>query len=231
MTLRVEELAKTIDHPLQTPAPTPADVVRLCDEACAHHFAAVCVGAHCVRLAAERLRGCDIKVAGVIAAADRKAKAALAVRCLSAGAAEIEIALGTEEMLAGAFRSARNDLAAVVRALRTANVNTGRGYVLVKVAVDCDRLDDARKRLACLIVDDVDADFVEAVTRSPGIAALRELELFRDGLPERVGVKVTVPVARAEEAEELVTAGVARIGTPHAVAMMRSAPTLVEVVR
>jgi deoxyribose-phosphate aldolase len=231
MALRVEELAKTIDHPLRAPEPTPADVVRLCDEACAHHFAAVCVGARCVRLAAERLRGCDVKVAGVIAVGDRKEKAALAVRCLSAGAAEIEVALGTDAMLAGSFRSARDDLATVVRALRTANVNTGRGYVLVKVAVDCDRLDDARKRLACLIVEDVDADFVEAVTRTPGVPAIREVELFRDCLPERVGVKVTVPVARVEEAEELVTAGVVRIGTPHAVAMMRSAPTLVEVIR
>jgi deoxyribose-phosphate aldolase len=172
-----------------------------------------------------------VKVAGVIAAGDRKANAALAARSVGAGAAEIEVALGTDAMLAGAFRPARDDLAAAVRALRTANVNSGRGYVLVKVAVDCDRLDDARKRLACLIVEDVDADFAEAVTRIPGIAALRDVELFRDRLPEHIGVKATVPIARAKEAEELVIAGVARIGTPHGVAMMRAAPALVEVTR
>jgi deoxyribose-phosphate aldolase len=228
MALRLEELAKTIDHPLREPEPTPSDVVRLCDEACEHHFAAVCVGAHCVRLAAERLRGCDVKVAGVVPGGEPKARAALGARCLTAGAAEIEVALDTEAMLAGSFRPARNELAAVVRAVRMANVNAGRGYVLVKVAVHCDRLDDARKRLACVIVEDVEADFAEAVIGRPGTAALHDLDLFRDRLPERVALKATVPVSRAEEVEELITAGVARIETPHAVALLRTAPVLTE---
>lgn len=230
MPLRLEELAKTIDHRLREPDPTPLDVVRLCEEACAHHFAAVCVAPRCVRLAAERLRGCDVKVAAVIAAGERKENAALAARCVASGAAEIEIGLDTQAMLAGAFRPARDDLAAAVRAVRMASVNTGRGHVLVKVGVECGRLDDARKRLAAVIVEDVDADFLE-VAAARGIAALYDLELFRDRLPERFALKATVPVAVAEEAQELVTVGAARIGTPHAVRIMGAAPMLAEAAR
>jgi deoxyribose-phosphate aldolase len=107
-----------------------------------------------------------------------------------------------------------------------ANVNGGRGPVLVKVVVDCDRLDDPRKRLACLIVEDVEADFADAVIATAGPAALHDVELFRERLPERIAVKATVPVVHADGAEELVTAGVTRIATPHAVAMMRLAPVL-----
>jgi deoxyribose-phosphate aldolase len=226
MALRLEELAKTIDHPLCESDPTPGHVIRLCEESCEHHFAAVRVDPHCVRVAAERLRGCDVKVAGVVDGRDRKAKAELAVRCVAAGAAEIEIGLDTEAMLAGAFRAARDELAAVVRAVRMASVNAGRGYVLVKAALDCDRLDDARKRLACVILEDVDADFAAVERAESGTAALYDLELLRDLLPERIALKATVPVAGADEAERLVTSGAARIGTPHAVAIMRAAPVL-----
>jgi deoxyribose-phosphate aldolase len=225
---RLEELAKTIDHPLREPNPTPADVLTLCDEACEHHFAAICVESRCVRVAAERLRGCDVKVAGIIRGGDRKAKTALAVRTVAAGAAEIEMGLDTEAMLCGAFRPARDELAALVRAVRMAGVNAGRGYVLVKAAVECDRLDDARKRLACVIIEDVEADFAEVVSKDSGTAALHCLDLFRDRLPERIALKATVPVSEAEQAEQLVTAGAARIGTPHAVAIMRTVPVLTE---
>jgi deoxyribose-phosphate aldolase len=228
MALRLEELAKTIDHALREPNPTPSDVVGLCDEACEHHFAAICVEPHCVRVAAERLRGCDVKVAGVVRTGDRKAKTALAVRCVAAGASEIEVALDTEAMLAGAFRPARDELAAVVRAVRMASVNGGRGYVLVKATVESDRLDDARRRLACVIVGDVDADFADIVSSELGTSALHDLDLFRDCLPERIALKATIPVTEAGEAERLVTAGAARIGTPHAVAIMRAAPVLTE---
>src|SRR5919109_1611642 len=108
MPLRLEELAKTIDHPLGEPRPTPADVVRHCDEACRHHFAAVSLTASCVRLAAERLRGCDVKVAALVRRDGRGAKADVAARCVRAGAAEIEVELDTASMLAGAFRPARD---------------------------------------------------------------------------------------------------------------------------
>lgn len=226
MALRLEELAKTIDHLLCQSDPTPGDVIRLCDESCEHHFAAVRVGPQYVRVATERLRGCDVKVAALVAGRDRKAKAELAVHCVAAGAAEIEIGLDTEAMLAGAFRAARDELAAVVRAVRMASVNAGRGYVLVKAAVECDRLDEARKRLACVILEDVDADFAAVVSAEPGTGALYDLELLRDFLPERIALKAAVPVTAADEAERLITAGAARIGTPHAVAIMRGARVL-----
>ena len=223
MALRLEELAKTIDHRLREPDPSPAQVAELCGEACERHFAAVCVDPRGVRIAAERLRGCDVKVAAIVAGRDRKENAALAARCVAAGAAEIEIVLDTKAMVTGAFREAREALAAVFRSVQMASVNTGRGSALIKVAIDCDRLDDARKRLACVILEDVDADFADASTSVTGVAALHDIELLRDRLSERIGLKASVPVSRVEEACELVTAGAARIGTRHAVAMLREA--------
>jgi deoxyribose-phosphate aldolase len=219
---RLEELAKTIDGHL-APEAKEAGLARLCDEACASHFAAVCVPPGQVGGAAERLRGCDVKVAAELLQASTEQ----ARRCVSAGAVELDVLLDTEAMLAGEFRAARARLSALVHAAGMAGVNTGRGQVLVKVVVDGDRLDGPRKQLACRILDDVGADFGVLRTSAPaGTSALWDAELLRERLPERIGVKVAGPVASVEEAQNLIAAGVGRIGTPYAAAVLGGLPVL-----
>ena len=221
MPLRLEELAKTIDS-LLAPGAGSAAAARLCDEACNAHLAAVCVPPAHVGPATARLRGCDVKVAAVLARTSVEA----ARECIAAGAAELDIPLDTESMLAGEFRLARTRLAAVVRAARTASVNTARGHVLVKAVVD-GALDSPRKQLACRIIEDVDADFAVLTTPAPASsAALWDVELLRERLPERIGVKAAGPVASADEARDLVGAGASRVGTPYAGAVVRGVAVL-----
>jgi deoxyribose-phosphate aldolase len=215
MSLRPEELAKTIDHTLLDPKATPADVDRVCDEAWGHHFAAVCVLPRHVREATGRLGRCDVKVAAFIGP-----DAALAGECVAAGAAELDVLMNVDAMLVGDFRRVRDELAAVVRRVRMQGVTAGKRLVLVKVGIDCDRLDDKRKRLACTIVEHVEADFVAARSRDGG-SVVYEVELLRDRLPDAVSVKAFGSVATAAEADELVAAGATRIGTSHAVSVMR----------
>jgi deoxyribose-phosphate aldolase len=222
MPLRLEELAKTIDSQL-APEATAATAARLCEEACHAHFAAVCVPTSHVRLAVERLRGCDVKVAAVLPGAS----ADLARRCVAAGAVELDVPLDARALLAGELRLASAGLAAVVRAVRTASVNTGRGHVLVKAVVDGDRLDLPRKQLACRIVEHVDADFAVLATTAPAEdATLWNVELLRERLPEWIALKVSGPVASAAVAQGLVGAGAVRVGTPHAAAIARGLPVL-----
>jgi deoxyribose-phosphate aldolase len=217
MPLRPDELAKTIDHTLLDPRAASAEVERVCEEACGHHFATVCVLPRHVRAARRRLGRGDVKVAALIGP-----DAALAGECVAAGAAELDVALNTGAMVAGDFRRARDELAAVMRAVQMRSVTAGKGQVLVKVGIDCDRLDDKRKRLACMIVEQVDADFAAARARNGG-SAVYEVELLRDRLPEAIGVKAFGTVATADDVRELVTAGADRIGTTHALAIMGGA--------
>lgn len=222
MLLRLEELAKTIDS-LLAPGAGAAAVTRLCEVACNFHFAAICVPPEHVRAAAERLRGCDVKVGAVLA----HGNAEVARNCVAAGAVELDVPLDTVAMLAGEFRRARARLATVVNAVRMASVNGGRGHVLVKAVLDGDRLDPARKQLACRIVHDVDVDFAVLATTGPGgNAALWDVELLRERLPEAIGVKASGPVANADEAQRLLGAGAARLGTPYAAAVVRGLPVL-----
>jgi deoxyribose-phosphate aldolase len=226
MALRLEELAKTIDHTLLGPTATLQDVDRVCDEARTHHFAAVCVLPYAVPTAVEALRGCDVKPASVVSfplgADSPKAKTAAAEHSIAAGAEELGVVLNVPALLSGDFRLVRDELVTLVRAVRVKSVNAGKGIVLLKAIVECSVLDDKLKRLACRIAEDAGADFVEVSTGHAGsTASVRDVELVRDCLPESVGVKASGAFASADEAEEMVSAGASRVGTPNAVDVIR----------
>lgn len=226
MALRLDELAKTIDHTLLRPTATLEDVDRLCEEARAHHFATACVPPFLLERVVERLRGCDVKVCTVVSfpfgADTRKAKIAAAEYCVAAGADELDVVLNIAALLSGDFRFVRDELVALVRAVRVRSVNSGKGIVLCKAIVECCYLDDKLKRLTCKIVEDAGADFVETSTGfGAGGATAHDVELLRDCLPDTVGVKASGGIKSVEDAAAMISAGAGRIGTPHAVEIMR----------
>jgi len=226
MALRLEELAKTIDHTLLGATATVQDAVRACEEAREHHFAAVCVLPFAVPAAVEELRGCDVKVATVVSyplgADSTRAKIAAADSSIAAGADELGVVLNVPALLSGDFRLVRDELVALVRAVRVKSVNAGKGIVLTKAILECPVLDDKLKRLACRITEDAGADFVETSTGFNGSdATARDVELLRDCLPESVGVKASGGITSGEAAEAMVSAGAGRIGTSHGAAVMR----------
>ena len=224
MTLRFEDLAKTLDHALLDPEATPADLEQMCGEARAHHLASVCVLPEFVEAAAEHLRGCDVKVCAVIGGLlgdePAKTKIALAQRCTAEGAGEIEVVINVGSMLAGDFLAVRNELAALVHAVRMKAVNSGRGHVLVKVVLETSHLDEKRIRLAGRIIAAAGADFAANSTGRDGSAAVAHVELLRECLPEGVAVKASGRVETLADVQTMVDAGAARVGTPRAAAIM-----------
>lgn len=225
MALRLEELAKTIDHTLLDAGATEAGVDRLCEEALQYHFACVCVRPEHVRRAAECLRGHDVKVSAAVGLpvgdGPPKDKVELARRCVDEGADELDLFLNSGALVEGDFLLVRDELVAVERALRVRSVNIGRGAVLLKVVLDSSRISDKAKRLTCKIMETSGADFASVVTGSNGDSGgFHEIELIREYLSERVGVKASSGIATATDAFALVNAGAGRIGTPAAVSVM-----------
>lgn len=225
--MRVEELAKTIDTTLLEPTATQADVEKLCRDAAEHHFASVCVFPYFIPFAKKIVRGQDVKVGTVISfpygADTQRAKILAAENAVAAGADELDVVMNIPAMLSGDFRYVRDELSSLVRSVRMKSVNAGRGLVLVKVIVEAYYLDEKLKRLVCKIVEDSGADFIKTSTgKAPGGATAKDVELFRDLLSENVGVKAAGGIRTAEDAEAMVNAGAARIGTSHAVEIIES---------
>ncbi len=144
------------------------------------------------------------------------------------GADELDVVMNIPAMLSGDFRYVRDELSSLVRAVRMKSVNAGRGLVLVKVIVEACYFDDKMKRLVCKIIEDSGADFIKTSTgKAPGGATAKDVELFRDLLSENVGVKAAGGIRTADDAEVMINAGAARIGTSHAVEIVQrpSRPT------
>jgi deoxyribose-phosphate aldolase len=227
MAPRLEELAKTIDLTLPGPDAGGEDVDRVCDEAHRLHLASVSLPPAYVRRAVERLRGCDVMVAGVVGlplgSEGARVKVADAVRCLADGVRELEFVLNVAAMVADDFRLVRDELRALAQAVRMHGANSGRGRVTIKVVLETPRLDDKRKKLACRIVEGADADFVQTSTGyDSGYATVHDVELLRDCLPEGVGVKASGGIESAAAVFAMLNAGAGRVGTAAAVTILTS---------
>ncbi len=222
--MRVEELAKTLDHTVLGPRATTADVDRACDEALDHHFATVCSHAWFVPLMVERLRPSDVKVCTVVAfpygAELPGAKVAAAEAAAAAGADELDVVMNVPAMLSGDFVAVRDELVGLVRAVRSRAVNDSRGNVIVKVIIEAPYLDDKRVRLACKIVADAGADFAKTASGVGTQARVHDVEVMRDALPEGVGVKAAGGIRTLEDAEAMINAGASRLGSSAAVGIV-----------
>jgi deoxyribose-phosphate aldolase len=224
--VHAEELAKTIDHTLLRADATARDVERLCREARRHHFAAVCLFPFWIAHARGLLAGCDVKVCTVVSfpygAEGLRAKVVAAEEAVAAGADEIDVTVCLPAMMSGDYTYVRDELAAVVRAVRMASVNSGTGLVIVKAIIETCYLSKKLKKLACAIVETAGADFVKTSTGvGPEGATVADVELLRDCLSERVAVKAAGGIRSIAQVTALINAGAARIGTSAGGEIMR----------
>ena len=166
--MRVREFAKTVDHTLLKPDAKEEDIVRICEEAARYHFAAVCIPPCYVPLAAQELRGADVKVATVVSfpfGNDATAVKTAAVReAVTRGASELDVVMNISRFLSGEFDYVADELASLTQEVSVVAMNNGLNDVVVKVIIETAYLSDKMKRLATQIVASSGADFVKTST-------------------------------------------------------------------
>lgn len=209
-------LAGLIDHTLLRADATAAEVRRLCEEASAHRFKAVCVNPVHIGLVAEILAGGDVAPCSVVGfplgAVPPEDKAAEAAGAVRRGAAEIDMVIALGALKDGDRAAVRADIAAVRAACR------GR---ILKVIIETCLLDEAQKRLACTLAVEAGADFVKTSTGfSTGGATVADVALMRASVGDAVGVKASGGVRSLEAARALIAAGANRLGTSSGVALV-----------
>jgi deoxyribose-phosphate aldolase len=204
------DLAPLIDHTLLRPDATAADIDRLCAEARAHGFAAVCVNPVWVRRAAGQLRGSGVRVASVVGfplgASTSEIKALEARRALRDGAREIDMVMNIGVLKAGDHEAVRADIAQVTSACREVGA-------LCKVILETSLLTDEEKVIASRLAQAAKADFVKTSTGfAGGGATVFDVALLREAVGPGMGVKASGGIRTADEAQLLVAAGATRIG-------------------
>jgi len=208
---------RLIDHTLLRPDATTADVERLCEEAAAYGFWAVCVQPVHVQRCVTLLENADARVATVagfpLGAALPETKAFEAKRAVELGAREIDMVVNIGALLDGDEKRVADD----IRAVREACAHG----IVVKVILETGYLDDAQKRAACRIAMAEGADHVKTCTGfGPGKATPEDVRLMREVVGPEFGVKAAGGIRTKDTFWTMVRAGANRIGTSSAVAII-----------
>ena len=209
------DLAPYIDHTILAPEATLAQVLATCDEARAHHFAAVCVRAAFTGQVRQRLRGSAVRTAVVVdfprGEGTTEARVAEADAAVQLGADELDLVISLPLVRAGRWGAVLDDLAAVVRAVR----------VPVKVILETAALDRDQVVAAAAVVRASGAAYVKTSTGyGPGGATPEVVALLRAVVGGQLGVKASGGVRTAAQALALLKAGASRIGASASVAIV-----------
>jgi len=215
------DIAGYIDHTLLKPDATPAEIEKLCQEARANHFAAVCVNPPFVRQCADLLRGSGVQVATVVGfplgAHTTATKVFETEQACVDGATEIDMVINIGALKAKQDALAREDIRGVVQAAH-------RRGALVKVIIEAALLNDEEKVRASRLSKEAGADYVKTSTGfGPGGATAHDVALMRETVGPNVGVKAAGGVKNLQQAQELIQAGATRIGASAGVKILQQA--------
>ncbi len=222
--MRKSELAKMIDHTLLGPTASSKGVAELCREAKKYRFASVVVNPCHVNLARDLLKETAVKVCTVIGfphgTSTSEVKAFEAQKAIASGAEELDMVINVAALKEGDYVTVLEDIKAVCAAVQKAT-----GPILVKVILETALLEEAEKVAGAILAKAGGADFVKTSTGfGPGGATVEDVELLRQTVGEKVGVKAAGGIRDYETALAMIEAGATRIGASRSVSIVAGAP-------
>ncbi len=221
MKICAKDIAKMLDHSLLKPEMDTETVRKGCEVAKKYDTASVCVKPCDLPVAAELLRGTDVKLSTVIGFPHgsnyTSVKVAEAEAAMDADAVELDMVLNIGRLLSGDYELVEQDIRAVTDAAH-------RRGVVVKVIFENAYLNDAQKEMACRICEKAGADFVKTSTGfAPGGATIDDLKLMRATCSEKVRVKAAGGVRTLDAVLACRAVGCTRCGATATIAIMEEA--------
>ncbi len=216
-------IARFIDHTALKPVTTPADIEQLCREAVQHSFAAVCVPPASVALTRSLLKNTPVAIATVVGFPmgynTTGTKLFETAEALKAGATEIDMVQNVGWVKAGNREALRRECAQV------AQVTHAAGGIL-KVILETPLLTHAEIIFCCEIYGALGVDFVKTATGfAGGGATVEAVMLMRSSLPHSVQIKASGGIRTFAQAQALLAAGAARLGTSAGTALIAEEKT------
>ena len=211
-------LAAYIDHTFLRPDATPADIDRLCDEAVANDFAAVCVPPYYVRRVARRLENSAVRTATVIGYptgySHVSAKVAEIQRAVQDGADELDVVVNIAAIKSAAWNDVERDLHSCTMAVHL------HGKV-IKLIVEASLLTDKELVRICELAATAGVNYVKTSTGYEGGAEIETVRTLRAHLPATVKIKASGGIRTPEAARALVAAGADRLGCSSSLALLQ----------
>jgi len=215
------DIARLIDHTLLKPDATRDDIRKICNEALKYGFASVCVNPWNVSLAAEMLRGSEVRVCTVVGfplgATLPQVKVYETEEVIKLGAQEIDMVINVGALKSGQVDAVEADIRGVVEA-------SHRGGAICKVILETVLLTTDEKVRGSLAAKNAGADFVKTSTGfASGGATAEDVRLMRAVVGGEIGVKAAGGVRSLEDLQKMVEAGATRIGASASVKILEQA--------
>lgn len=203
--MKRSELAGLIDHTLLAPEATAADVRTLVDEAAELGTFSVCVSPNMLPLSTHEGTALACVVGFPSGAHKSEVKAAEAACAVRDGVDEVDMVIN----LSWAKEGRWEDVEADIRSVRQAAPE-----VLLKVIIESAALTDEEIVRACQASENAGADYVKTSTgfHKAGGASVHAVELMRQTVGDRLGVKASGGIRDYETALAMVNAGASRLG-------------------
>ncbi|MFT5998550.1 MAG: deoxyribose-phosphate aldolase [Neolewinella sp.] len=208
---------KLIDHTYLSPDCTGTIVDRICKEAIANAFYAVCVPPFFVGRAARNLIGTPVKLATVVAFPYGYAETAVKVqeirRAIDEGADELDIVINLSALKSEDWPYFNTDLTTVATTVRL------RGKIS-KIIIEISELTDAEKKQVVDVCNKIKPNFVKTSTGTKGGATVDDVRYLRANLHPDIKIKASGGIRNKQSAKALVEAGADRIGTSSGLAII-----------
>ena len=224
----VRQLASVIDMSMLHPTHSREEIERGCMEAVRWGVACVFVLPCWVKLASNLVCGSDVVVGTVVGfplgGNESSVKAFEAGKAIHDGASEIDMVMNIGMLKSGDDEAVVSDIKAVIEAVREASESKSSKAPLIKVILETGYLSEDEIKRACELAMASGADFVKTSTGfGPKGATVDDVCLMRKVVGDRVKIKAAGGIRTLQQTLELLDAGADRIGTSHAVSILREA--------
>ena len=218
-----QSLAKYLDFANHHQDATPTLIKELCGKVKQYGFHAAFVNPCYISLAREFLG--ETGVVGTVISfplgqdlVDTKVLAA--IDCTRQGANELDVSMNVGWFKAGEHNAVLEEMKKIVAAVKGI-----KNSAIVKFIIETGCLTEEEIKKASELVLQSEADFVKTCSGlGPRGASLRDVELIKSVIGGKIKIKVAGGIDTYKEAIDFINAGVAQIGTSHAVEIVNECP-------
>jgi len=213
-------VASYIDHTQLKQGCLESEISKLCKEAKANHFAAVCVPPYWIAYSKSQLKGTDVKVATVIGFpfgySVIEAKVTEIERAISDGVDEVDVVANISAIKRSDYAHIEHEINEVMKA-----VKRKKGLVC-KVIIESGVLTDEQIIRLCEIYGKANINFLKTSTGfAEAGASVHAVELFRSHLPAHIQIKASGGIRTVADARAMIAAGATRLGCSAGVSIIQ----------